>query len=117
MLAVSLTPHTQGLIGKRELRLMKPTAILINIGRGLLVDQDALVEALQTGLIKAAALDVTHPEPLPRDHPLLKLKNVTLTPHIGSATHQARRQIMENLVESILASLNGLPIPNEVLLK
>lgn len=53
-----------------------------------------------------------------RDHPLLKLKNVTLTPHIGSATHQARRQIMENLVESILASsLSGLPIPNEVLLK
>ncbi|KAJ8782201.1 hypothetical protein J1605_010393 [Eschrichtius robustus] len=53
----------------------------------------------------------------PRDHPLLELKNVTLTPHIGSATHQARRQTMENLVESILASLSGLPIPNEVLFK
>ncbi|CAK6447757.1 unnamed protein product [Pipistrellus nathusii] len=117
MLAVSLTPQTQLLIGRRELRLMKPTAVLVNIGRGLLVDQDALVEALQTGVIRAAALDVSHPEPLPRDHPLLKLKNVTLTPHIGSATHQARWQIMENLVESILASLNGLPIPNEVLLK
>ncbi|XP_010853376.1 PREDICTED: glyoxylate reductase/hydroxypyruvate reductase-like isoform X2 [Bison bison bison] len=117
MLAVSLTPQTQGLIRKRELRLMKPTAILVNIGRGLLVDQEALVEALQTGLIKAAALDVTYPEPLPRDHPLLELKNVILTPHIGSATHQARRQMMENLVESILASLSGLPIPNEVLLK
>ncbi|KAK1337553.1 hypothetical protein QTO34_002185 [Cnephaeus nilssonii] len=117
MLALSLTPQTQRLIGRRELRLMKPTAILVNIGRGLLVDQDALVEALQTGVIRAAALDVSHPEPLPRDHPLLKLKNVTLTPHIGSATHQARWQIMENLVGSILASLNGLPIPNEVLLK
>ncbi|XP_070309112.1 glyoxylate/hydroxypyruvate reductase B-like isoform X1 [Odocoileus virginianus] len=142
MLAVSLTPQTQGLIGKRELRLMKPTAILVNIGRdqdvlqcdqralpnlglqrsglvhpGLLVDQDALVEALQTRLIKAAALDVTYPEPLPRDHPLLELKNIILTPHIGSATHQARRQMMENLVESILASFSGLPIPNEVLLK
>lgn len=117
MLAVSLTPQTQLLIGRRELRLMKPTAILVNIGRGLLVDQDALVEALQTGVIRAAALDVSHPEPLPRDHPLLKLKNVTLTPHIGSATHQARWQIMENLIGSILASLNGLPIPNEVLLK
>nr|KAF6471354.1 glyoxylate and hydroxypyruvate reductase [Molossus molossus] len=117
MLALSLTPQTQRLIGRRELRLMKPTAILVNIGRGLLIDQDALVEALQTGVIRAAALDVSHPEPLPRDHPLLKLKNVTLTPHIGSATHQARRQMMENLVGSILASLNGLPIPNEVLFK
>ncbi|XP_005660620.1 uncharacterized protein LOC100157017 isoform X2 [Sus scrofa] len=117
MLAVNLTPQSQGLIGRRELSLMKPTATLINVGRGLLVDQDALVEALQTGVIKAAALDVTYPEPLPRDHPLLELKNVTLTPHIGSATHQARRQMMENLVESILASLSGLPIPNEVLLK
>ncbi|XP_057556495.1 probable 2-ketogluconate reductase isoform X2 [Hippopotamus amphibius kiboko] len=117
MLAMRLTPQTQGLIGRRELSLMKPTAILVNIGRGLLVDQDALVEALQTGVINAAALDVTYPEPLPRDHPLLQLKNVTLTPHIGSATHQARRQMMENLVESILASFNGLPVPNEVLLK
>ncbi|XP_008062420.1 uncharacterized protein LOC103266593 [Carlito syrichta] len=117
MLAVNLTPQTQMMIGRRELGLMKPTAILINIGRGLLVDQDALVEALQTGIINAAALDVTHPEPLPRDHPLLKLKNVILTPHIGSATHQARRQMMQNLVESILASLSGLPVPNEVLLK
>ncbi|XP_070277661.1 glyoxylate/hydroxypyruvate reductase B-like isoform X2 [Myotis yumanensis] len=114
MLAMSLTPQTQRLIGRRELRLMKPTAILVNIGR---VDQDALVEALQTGVIGAAALDVSYPEPLPRDHPLLKLKNVTLTPHIGSATHQARWQMMENLIGSILASLNGLPIPNEVLLK
>ncbi|KAM9225793.1 glyoxylate/hydroxypyruvate reductase B-like [Dugong dugon] len=117
MLAASLTPQTQNMIGKRELRLMKPKGILINIGRGLLVDHDALVEALQTGIINAAALDVTYPEPLPRDHPLLKLKNVTLTPHIGSATHQAKRQMVENLVESILACLNGLPIPNEVLLK
>lgn len=117
LLAVSLTPQTQRLIGKRELSLMKPTAILINIGRGLLVDQDALMEALQTGVIKGAALDVTYPEPLPRDHPLLKLSNIVLTPHLGSATHQARRQMMENLVQSILASLNGLPVPNEVLLK
>ncbi|XP_010584978.2 probable 2-ketogluconate reductase [Loxodonta africana] len=117
MLATSLTPRTHNMIGKRELRLMKRTGILINVGRGLLVDHDALVDALQTGIIKAAALDVTYPEPLPRDHPLLKLKNVTLTPHAGSATHQARRQMMENLVKSILASLNGLPIPNEVLLK
>ncbi|XP_040841101.1 glyoxylate/hydroxypyruvate reductase B-like [Ochotona curzoniae] len=115
MLALSLTPQTQGLIGRRELALMKPTAVLVNVGRGLLVDHEALVEALQTGVIHAAALDVTHPEPLPRDHPLLTLKNIILTPHIGSATHQARRQMMEDLVESMLAALRGLAIPNEVL--
>ncbi|OXB63502.1 hypothetical protein ASZ78_013473, partial [Callipepla squamata] len=66
MLAVNLTPQTHKLIGKRELQLMKPTAILINISRGLVVDQAALVEALQNKVIKAAALDVTYPEPLPR---------------------------------------------------
>lgn len=114
MLALRLTPETRGLLGRRELALMKPTAVLVNIGRGLLVDQDALVEALQTGVIHAAALDVTHPEPLPRDHPLRGLKNVILTPHMGSATQQARRQMMEDLVESVLAALSGLPVPNEV---
>ncbi|XP_010153691.1 PREDICTED: glyoxylate reductase/hydroxypyruvate reductase-like [Eurypyga helias] len=115
LLSVNLTPQTHKLIGKRELELMKPTATLINISRGLVVDQDALVEALQNKVIKAAALDVTYPEPLPRDHPLLKLKNVTITPHIGSATGKACRLMMENMVESIQAGLTGLPIPNEVL--
>ncbi|XP_044514050.1 probable 2-ketogluconate reductase [Gracilinanus agilis] len=117
MLLLRLTPETHNMIGKRELGLMKSSAYLINIGRGQLVDQDALVEALQTGIIKAAALDVTYPEPLPRSHPLLKLKNVILTPHIGSATVQSRRVMMEDMVESLLAALNGLPIPNEVNLK
>ncbi|XP_075601358.1 putative 2-ketogluconate reductase [Balearica regulorum gibbericeps] len=116
LLSVNLTPQTHKLIGKRELELMKPTATLINISRGLVVDQDALVEALQTKVIKAAALDVTYPEPLPRDHPLLKLKNVVITPHIGSATKKTRRLMMENMMESIQAGLTGLPIPNEVLL-
>ncbi|XP_069894893.1 glyoxylate/hydroxypyruvate reductase B-like [Dipodomys merriami] len=117
MLVLSLTPQTQGLIGRRELLLMKPRAVLINIGRGLVVDHDALAEALKNEVIKSAALDVTYPEPLPREHPLLQLKNVILTPHIGSATHHARRQMMENMVASILAALSDLPIPNEVLLK
>uniref|UniRef100_A0A8C4TX16 Glyoxylate reductase/hydroxypyruvate reductase n=1 Tax=Falco tinnunculus TaxID=100819 RepID=A0A8C4TX16_FALTI len=115
LLSVNLTPQTRKLIGKRELELMKPTATLINISRGLVVDQDALVEALQNRVIKAAALDVTYPEPLPRDHPLLKLKNVIITPHIGSATKKTRRRMMENMTESIEASLAGLPVPNEVL--
>ncbi|KAJ1201877.1 hypothetical protein NDU88_005681 [Pleurodeles waltl] len=115
ILAVTLTSETVNMIGKKEFELMKPTATLINISRGPVVDQDALVEALQSGSIKAAALDVTHPEPLPRDHPLLKMKNVILTPHIGSATHQCRRKMMMKMVENIKAVIYGLPIPNEVI--
>ncbi|NWY64471.1 GRHPR reductase, partial [Erithacus rubecula] len=115
MLVVSLTPQTHKLIGKRELELMKPTATLINISRGAVVDQEALLTALQTGVIRAAALDVTSPEPLPRDHPLLKLKNVIITPHLGIKTDKATYMITEEAVENILAALNGLPLPSEVL--
>ncbi|NWT01354.1 GRHPR reductase, partial [Mionectes macconnelli] len=116
MLVVNLTPQTHNLIGKRELELMKPTATLINISRGAVVDQEALVMALQTGVIRAAALDVTYPEPLPRlDHPLLKLKNVIITPHLGIKTDKTMYMITEEAVENILAALNGLPMPSEVL--
>nr|XP_033790349.1 glyoxylate/hydroxypyruvate reductase B-like [Geotrypetes seraphini]XP_033790350.1 glyoxylate/hydroxypyruvate reductase B-like [Geotrypetes seraphini]XP_033790351.1 glyoxylate/hydroxypyruvate reductase B-like [Geotrypetes seraphini]XP_033790352.1 glyoxylate/hydroxypyruvate reductase B-like [Geotrypetes seraphini]XP_033790353.1 glyoxylate/hydroxypyruvate reductase B-like [Geotrypetes seraphini]XP_033790354.1 glyoxylate/hydroxypyruvate reductase B-like [Geotrypetes seraphini] len=114
ILVVNLTPETYKLIGKRELQLMKPTATLINVSRGAVMDQDALVEALQKGVIKAAALDVTYPEPLPRAHPLLRMKNVIVTPHIGSATHNTRRLMMQNMTENILAVLNGHRIANEV---
>ncbi|NWI00405.1 GRHPR reductase, partial [Tichodroma muraria] len=115
MLVVSLAPQTHKLIGKRELELMKPTATLINISRGAVVDQEALVAALRTGVIRAAALDVTSPEPLPRDHPLLELKNVIITPHLGIKTDKATYMITEEAVENILAALNGLPLPSEVL--
>uniref|UniRef100_A0A667XDM9 Glyoxylate reductase/hydroxypyruvate reductase n=1 Tax=Myripristis murdjan TaxID=586833 RepID=A0A667XDM9_9TELE len=114
MLAVNLTPETTGLIGQRELSLMKPTATLVNVSRGLVVDQDALVKALQSGTIHAAALDVTHPEPLPRDHPLLSLPNVLITPHVGCSTYQTIRRMVEVMVENARAAMNGLPIPNEV---
>uniref|UniRef100_A0A8C8B1C2 Glyoxylate reductase/hydroxypyruvate reductase n=1 Tax=Otus sunia TaxID=257818 RepID=A0A8C8B1C2_9STRI len=114
MVVVSLTPQTHKLIGKREMELMKPTATLINISRGAVVDQEALVTALQTGVIRAAALDVTYPEPLPRDHTLLKLKNVIITPHLGIKTDKATYMITEEAVENILAALNGLPIPSEL---
>uniref|UniRef100_A0A667X507 Glyoxylate reductase/hydroxypyruvate reductase n=1 Tax=Myripristis murdjan TaxID=586833 RepID=A0A667X507_9TELE len=114
MLAVNLTPETTGLIGQRELSLMKPTATLVNVSRGLVVDQDALVKALQSGTIHAAALDVTHPEPLPRDHPLLGLPNVLITPHVGTDTYQTTRRMVEVMVENARAAVNGLPIPNEV---
>uniref|UniRef100_A0A670XQC5 GRHPR reductase n=1 Tax=Pseudonaja textilis TaxID=8673 RepID=A0A670XQC5_PSETE len=115
MLTVNLTPQTCKLIGRKGLELMKPTATLINICRGSQVDdQDALLKALQTKRIKAAALDVTYPELLPRDHALLHLKNVITTPHIGSATSPARRHMMERMVETVLAAVNGLPVPHEV---
>ncbi|XP_056187718.1 probable 2-ketogluconate reductase isoform X1 [Falco biarmicus] len=114
MLIVNLTPETHKLIGKKELGLMKRTATLINISRGAVIDQDALVEALCNKVIRAAALDVTYPEPLPRDHPLLKLNNIIITPHIGTATVQAIRMMAEEAIANMLAVLNGQPIPSEV---
>ncbi|KAM6281846.1 putative 2-ketogluconate reductase isoform 1-T1 [Porphyrio hochstetteri] len=114
MLVVNLTPETHKLIGKKELGLMKPTATLINISRGGVIDQDALVEALQNKVIRAAALDVTYPEPLPRDHPLLKLSNIIITPHIGTATVQAIHMMAEEAIANMLAVLNGKLIPSEV---
>uniref|UniRef100_A0A8D0BIM1 Glyoxylate reductase/hydroxypyruvate reductase n=1 Tax=Salvator merianae TaxID=96440 RepID=A0A8D0BIM1_SALMN len=115
MLVVTLTPQTYKLIGKKEFELMKPTAILINISRGQVVDQDMMVEALKTGIIKGAAMDVTYPEPLPRDHPLLQLKNVIITPHLGCKTHRSYFMITEEAVQNILAVLSGLPMSSEVL--
>ncbi|KAM7406937.1 hypothetical protein PAMA_002914 [Pampus argenteus] len=117
MVAASLSPETTGLISHRQLSQMKPTAILINISRGLLVDQDALVKALQSGTIRAAAMDVTHPEPLPREHPLLGLPNVLITPHFGMNTCATVKGILRKMVENAQAVVRGLPIPNEVKLK
>ncbi|XP_067853475.1 probable 2-ketogluconate reductase [Heptranchias perlo] len=117
MLVVNLNPQTCKLIGERELCLMKPTATLINISRGAVVDQDALVKVLQKRLIRAAALDVTDPEPLPRDHSLLQLPNVIITPHTGGSTAKTRCKIMEKMLENAIAAVNGLPMPDEVLPK
>jgi glyoxylate reductase len=110
MLTVPLTPQTQHLIGRAELARMKPTAILINVARGAVVDTAALTEALTARTIYGAALDVTDPEPLPRDHPLLKLDNVIIAPHLGSATEQTRRRMAEISVENLLAGLSGRPL-------
>lgn len=107
MLCVPLTAETRGMIGRDQLRRMKPTAILVNIARGAVVDTDALTEALATRQIYAAGLDVTDPEPLPRDHPLLKLDNVTIAPHLGSATEQTRQAMAEMSVENLLRGLRG----------
>lgn len=80
------TPRTEGLLKEREFSLMKPSAVLVNIARGVIVDQDALVGALQEKRIAGACLDVTSPEPLPEDSPLWAMENVILTPHVGGAT-------------------------------
>jgi glyoxylate reductase len=107
VLTVPLTPQTTRLIGKAQLAKMKATAILVNVARGAVVDTDALTEALAARRIYAAALDVTDPEPLPRGHPLLKLDNVTITPHLGSATEQTRLRMAEISAENLMAGLEG----------
>ncbi len=90
-LHTSLNDETRGMINREAFQKMKPSAILINAARGQVVDTDALLDALQSGQIRAAGLDVTDPEPLPSDHPLYKLDNCLITPHIGSATFGTRK--------------------------
>ncbi|MBI4526613.1 MAG: hypothetical protein HY695_22665 [Deltaproteobacteria bacterium] len=97
-----LTDQTRGLIGETELRKMKPTAILINTARGAIVDEKALAEALQRGLIAGAALDVFAEEPLDPGHPLRRCPNILLTPHIAGQTREA----MERMVGSMLENIN-----------
>lgn len=109
-----LTEETTHLIGSKELDQMKPTAILINMARGGVVDTDALVEALQQQRIAAAALDVTEPEPLPRDHPLLALENLVIAPHLGSASDRTRLRMMQMTVENLMAGIDGKPLPYRV---
>jgi glyoxylate reductase len=106
-----LTPATRGLIGERALRLMKPTAILVNTSRGPVVDTSALLRALVEGWIAGAALDVTDPEPLPPEHPLYRLSNCLILPHIGSATWNTRRRMAERACENLLAGLEGRKLP------
>jgi glyoxylate reductase len=114
VLTVPLTAATQGLIGREAFGRMKRTAILINVARGPVVDTAALTEALASRRIYAAAVDVTDPEPLPRDHPLLRLENFTVTPHLGSATEQTRQRMAEISVENLLAGLAGRPLRHAV---
>ena len=107
-----LTPDTRGMIGDAELARMKPSAILINTARGPLVDTMALERALQTGQIAGAGLDVTDPEPLPADHPLLKAPNLVVAPHIGSASHRTREAMADMAVDNLLAALAGERMPH-----
>jgi D-3-phosphoglycerate dehydrogenase len=108
------TPQTRRLIGRETLARMKPGAILINAGRGDLVDSAALVDALRQGQLSAAGLDVFDPEPIPPDSPLLQLENVILSPHIASASIRAVRQLRQTAAETIARAIRGEPLPNVV---
>ena len=109
-----LTPETRNLIDAAFLARMKPTALLVNTTRGGVVDQDALRSALAAGEIAGAALDVTDPEPLPADHPLLEAPNLLVVPHVGSATVRTRAKMAAMAVDNLLAALDGRPMPHPV---
>ncbi len=111
VLCVSLNDETHGLIGRDELESMKPTAYLVNVSRGPVVDTDALVEALRAKAIAGAALDVTDPEPLPTDHPLLELSNCLVVPHIASSSVKTREAMARLAVDNLVAGLVGEELP------
>lgn len=102
-----LTPSTEGLIGERQLRAMKPASILINTSRGRVVVEEELVRALREGWILGAGLDVFENEPLPAGHPFLELENVILCPHLGSATVQTREKMSVMAAENLIEALDG----------
>ena len=108
-----LTPDTRGLIGQDALGRMKETAYLVNAARGPIVDTDALARALKAGEIAGAALDVTDPEPLPVDHPLLDVEGLVVLPHIASATDATRELMADMAVDNLLAGLAGEPMPHQ----
>ena len=107
---VVLNQRTRGLVGARELALMKPTAYFINISRGPIVDEAALVDALQRRAIAGAALDTFDVEPLPENHPLLKLDNTLICPHLGYVTDDSYRGFYADVVENIRAFTSGEPV-------
>ncbi|XP_076446040.1 glyoxylate reductase/hydroxypyruvate reductase-like [Babylonia areolata] len=114
LVCLSLKPETVGMFNKDLFGKMKRTAVFINISRGAVVNQEDLYAALTSGTIGAAGLDVTTPEPLPTDSPLLSLDNCVVLPHIGSATHRSRSAMSELTARNILAALHREPMPNEV---
>jgi len=105
-----LSDRSRGLVGARELGLMKRTAYLVNTSRGPIVDEAALIRALQDGTIAGAGLDVFEPEPLPLDHPFRKLPNTVITPHLGYVTEETYRVFFGHALEDVQAFLRGAPV-------
>ncbi|KAJ8272417.1 hypothetical protein COCON_G00112760 [Conger conger] len=116
VVSCSLTSDTQGLCDKAFFSKMKSNAVFINTSRGTVVNQEDLYEALSSGQIAAAGLDVTTPEPLPTDHPLLTLKNCVILPHIGSATYSTRGIMAALSANNLLAGVMGTAMPSELIL-
>ena len=113
-LHVNLSDVTRHLINAETLSWMKPTAVLVNTSRGPVVDQRALADALRDGVIWAAALDVTDPEPIPMDDPLVGLDNCLIVPHIASASRATRGKMAAMAAANLLAGVRGEPLPTEV---
>ncbi len=107
---LKLSPRTTGLVGRSELGLMKSSAYLVNTSRGPIVDEEALVEALENRRIAGAALDTYDVEPLPKDHPFLKLSNTVVAPHLGYVTEGAYRAYYAGVIEDIRAFASGEPV-------
>jgi phosphoglycerate dehydrogenase-like enzyme len=105
-----LSDRTRGLVGARELASMKPTAYLVNTSRGPIVDEAALIAALESGRIAGAGLDVFDREPLPADHPILRAPRTVLTPHLGYVTEETYRVFYGDALEDIEAFLAGKPV-------
>lgn len=111
---VPLTEDTHHLLGKKELDLMKPSAVLVNTARGEIVDEEALIQSLQEKKLFAAGLDVFAREPIDEDHPLLQMEQVVVLPHIGSASFRTRARMAQVACENLLAVLEGKNPPNPV---
>ena len=109
-----LTPETEGMMSSAEFRVMKPTAFLINIARGKIVHQPALIEALRAGELAGAGLDVTNPEPLPKESPLWEMDNVIITPHHAGQSPKAPRRVFELFCENLKRFVAGEPLINVV---
>jgi phosphoglycerate dehydrogenase-like enzyme len=107
VLACPLTDETRGLIGAAALAAMKPTAHIVNVARGRVVDEPALIEALQAGRIAGAALDVTVDEPLPEASPLWAMPNVLITPHTGGETHKYEDNVLDMMMENLNRQWRG----------
>ena len=114
VVAVTLNPSTKGMFNEAAFAAMKDGVRFVNISRGKVVDTEALYQALKNGKVAAAGLDVTEPEPLPGDHPLLTLPNITVTPHMASATEETRDEMALVTAQNIVAALSGQPMLAQV---